>query len=148
MSEKSFPVLRIKIFNMVTRLVWKFKYRKLPAELSEEVRAIYSSALNGFDDVGKIPTVDGEALSKKITRVVIGDYGAYAEIEHEDLLTVLKKYTPELWRFDNVYLAERGLNIKYLSYSFKGKKIYYQLGTVTYADYQPGKYYVSVLDLD
>ena len=52
------------------------------------------------------------------------------------------------WRTDTEYIAKRGLNVKYVWLEYQGVKVYYQLGTVNYANYLVDHYYVSVLELD
>ena len=44
--------------------------------------------------------------------------------------------------------SKRVLNVKYVWLEYQGVKVYYQLGTVNYADYLINHYYVSVLELD
>lgn len=81
-------------------------------------------------------------------RVVIGDYGAYLEIDEKDLLVGLDVPPEQAWRLDEEYIASRKLSIKYHWLTFRGVKVYHQVDTVKYADYRPGKYYISVLEFD
>lgn len=81
-------------------------------------------------------------------RVVIGDYGAYLEIDEKDLLVGLDVPPEQAWRLDEEYIASRKLSIKYHWLTFRGVKVYHQVDTVKYADYRLGKYYISVLEFD
>lgn len=81
-------------------------------------------------------------------RVVVGDYGAYLEIDEKDLLVGLDVPPEQAWRLDEEYIASRKLSIKYHWLTFRGVKVYHQVDTVKYADYRPGKYYISVLEFD
>ena len=80
--------------------------------------------------------------------MVAGDYGAYLEFTPEQLLVELVVTPGQEWRTDSEYIAERGLNVKYVWLEYQGVKVYCQLGTVNYADYLVDHYYVSVLELD
>jgi hypothetical protein len=79
----------------------------------------------------------GQVLSDSYTRIVIGDHGAY--IEFDDAKPILHLKKGQEWRI-------KGTNpyAKYVWWvSIKGDKVYQQLGTVKYADYKVGKYYIS-----
>lgn len=74
--------------------------------------------------------------------------GVYLEIDEKDLLVGLDVPPEQAWRLDEEYIAGRKLSIKYHWLTFRGVKVYHQVDTVKYADYRPGKYYISVLEFD
>lgn len=82
---------------------------------------------------------NGQLFATEYERVVYGGRGAYIEFTLEQILLPLvdKTFTYER---DNVYYIWKrpicSLNTK----------VYYQLKTVSYADYKVGKYYVSPLE--
>lgn len=127
--------------------VRKYRFRPLPMRVRADYLLKYREGLNGFDQP-KIASIGGFQICSKYDRVVVGDYGAYLEFREEDLLVELSITPGQEWRTDAEYIAKRGLNVKYVWLEYQGIKIYYQLGTVTYADYLVDRFYVSVLDLD
>lgn len=125
------------------------KYRPLNHTIAPTIHDLYKSSLNGFDSDEPRPlSIDNELIARKYERVVIGDYGAYVEIDKKDLLVDLIIPPKQEWRIDRDYIMNRGLNVKYIWYEYKGRKVYLQTNTVTYADYKPGYYYISVLYFD
>lgn len=88
-----------------------------------------------------IYTFHGTLIANYYNRIVIGDYGAFIEIQeiNKDKLII---------QLGQEYRSKEGYsNIKYewLTYNDGSNiKIYYQKNIVDYADYQPGMYYVSV----
>ena len=92
---------------------------------------------------------DGKKIKdKKITnnwkRIVIGDYGAFIEIEDKDIIKENIKICPgEEYRINDERYAK---NIRYHWYIPKDgypSKLYFQQKSVTYADYKPNKWYIS-----
>lgn len=85
-------------------------------------------------------------LSRGLVGVVIGDYGAYYEIADEDIIReALSVQRGEEYRLRPPYLHK----VKYLWYTdaaTKSLKFYYQKRGVTYADYRPNYWYVSVYE--
>lgn len=81
-------------------------------------------------------------------RIVIGDYGAFIEISPEQILQNKLKLAPgEEYR---VYDERYSNNVKYHWYTTivpAQIKLYYQQKAVTYADYKPGMWYVSVYEV-
>ena len=124
------------------RLAEKYKYKKLPEIISKEVRATYirniptSLSISGG---GNLYTTWGTLITSSYNRIVIGDYGAFIEFDNPN--------------FDKLITApgqayrNQMNNCKYEWLTINDQsdiKIYYQKHSVTYADYIPGKYYVSV----
>lgn len=122
-------------------------YRPLPKELKKKYHKLYNENLNGFENRRNL-NINGKPIARSYTRVVIGDYGAYVEIPKDSLLVELTIPETQKWRLDKDFITKRNLNVKYEWYEYNGKKVYFQLNTVTYADYLPDYYYISVLYFD
>ena len=74
-------------------------------------------------------------------RIVVGDYGAYIEIDPEDIIQENIK---------NKWPGKPKRPVKYIWMQTKDKektKIYFQQATVKYADYIPGMYYIDPKDI-
>ena len=131
----------------------EYKYKKLPSEKSLSVREEYSKKLPDFfmfdrNMDKKLHSHDGVLLARKWNRVVIGDYGAFVEIEDTDICknNIICKPGEE-YRIDDPKYSE---NVKYQWFIPKtgcDAKLYFQQRGVTYADYQAGKWYISPYDL-
>lgn len=131
----------------------EYKYKKLPSEKSLSVREEYSKKLPDFfmfdrNMDKKLHSHDGVLLARKWNRVVIGDYGAFVEIEDTDICrnNIVCKQGEE-YRIDDPKYSE---NVKYQWFIPKtgcDAKLYFQQRGVTYADYQAGKWYISPYDL-
>lgn len=84
-------------------------------------------------------------ISNSYDRIVIGDYGAFIEIDKKDMIKEnIKIKEGEEYR---IYDTRYSNNVKYFWYTTKDNsniKIYYQRRKVNYADYKIDKYYVSV----
>ena len=137
--------------TLAEELAKKFHYNKLPPNLSKKIRDVYEKNIpsyykeNGnnytYYSLGYIP------ICKGFNRIVIGDYGAFIEFTPEQACKENFIIEPgQEYRLEDRYKN----TIKYIWYranSLTDTKIYYQLNTVTYADYKPGMYYISVYDL-
>lgn len=128
----------------------KYKYKKLSNKLSNIARNIYANTipafLLSFDKTKPLYTLNGSLICNGYDRIVIGDYGAYIEFSSEqankDLFTVA---AGQEYRIDN----SRYANVKYAWLTINDGsqiKIYYQKNTVSYADYKPQYYYISVYE--
>ncbi len=129
----------------------KYKYKKLSNKLSNIAQNIYADTipafLLSFDKTKSLYTLNGSLICNGYDRIVIGDYGAYIEFSSEqankDLFTVA---AGQEYRIDNLRYA----NVKYAWLTINDEsqiKIYYQKNTVSYADYKPQYYYVSVYEV-
>lgn len=121
----------------------KYKYKKLSEKESIKYRQIYKEnipkflCINGGND---LYTLKGTKLCESYDRIVIGDYGAFIEFSKPACRLVIEKG-------QEYRLTEQFKNVKYNWVTIPDGshiKIYHQRGTVTYADYQVGKFYVSV----
>lgn len=144
MTQLYLTQLQDKIDVMAAKRV----YRPLTKKLKEEWYPIYATNLNGFESPERKLVIDGIEVASKLERVVVGDFGAYAEIHPDNLLVELECQPKQEWRLNDDYLAKRKLNIKYQWFHFNQRKVYFQKDTVKYADYKPGYYYISVLYFD
>jgi hypothetical protein len=124
------------------------------ASESEFVRAYYADKYSVFHFATdcRLTTKLGYPLTNGYTRLVVGDYGAYIEFEDAHLVAKLATKFP----------GKQATWVKYIWMVHPGEvhwieerrrkdppclleptKIYLQQHTVKYADYVPGKYYVS-----
>ena len=129
----------------------KYNYKKLPEEESNIARSIYAETLPAFllsiDNNNPLYTINGSLICSSFDRIVIGDYGAYIEFSpkqaNKDLFAVAagQEYRINDLRYANVKYAWLTIN------DGSQVKIYYQKNAVSYADYKPKKYYVSVYEV-
>lgn len=136
-----------KLLKEIEDLSNTYKYRPLNNELKEKYHKLYKDNLNGFETKRNL-NINNIPIAKNYERIVIGDYGAYVEFLPEDLLVELEVTKGQEWRLDKEFIKKRNLNLKYEWYEYQGYKVYFQTNTVTYADYRPGYYYISVLYFD
>lgn len=139
------------VLDYQERLVKNYKYRPLPTMFSDEARAFYKEnvpeglCMDGANTVLFSPS--GLKLCNGYNRIVVGDYGAYVEIMQEDMVheNIRTKPGQEYREEDPRYSR----NVKYAWLTAKDDsdiKIYFQKKPVAYADYVPGRYYVSVYE--
>ncbi len=128
-------------------LAEKYKYKKLPDDLSEKYRQYFRDNIpNGLflNGGGMLRTFRGSVICESYRRIVVGDYGAFIEFDspHDDASFVIapgQEYRVNDERYSR--------NVKYIWLTIKDGsrvKIYHQKKSVVYAEYQPGKYYVRV----
>ena len=128
------------------KLAEKYRYKNLPGDLSEKYRRFFieniPAELN-LDGGGKLLTINGSEICKKYERIVVGDYGAFVEFsiagDSEFIIAPGQEYRINDKRYSK--------NVKYIWLTIddgSNVKIYHQKKGVTYADYRPGMYYVSV----
>lgn len=129
--------------KLESELAKQYKYKKLPAEESIKYREIYKQNIPNFLSIsggGKLFTLNGTLLCNNYDRIVIGDYGAFIEFSKAASPLVIEKG-------QEYRLTEQFKNVKYNWVTIDDNshiKIYHQRGTVSYADYRVGKFYVSV----
>lgn len=133
----------------------KYKYQPLPDKEKEQSLILYGENLpeefsgnrrdvkGGFEIEGKDQPLylkNGEKIAEKYNRIVVGNYGAFLEIDKEDMVT--KKLTTKK---GEEYRETGDYNVKYhwKTVGDTGVKIYEQIQGVSYADYKPEKYYIS-----
>mgnify|MGYP005664102487 CR=1 FL=1 len=137
------------VFKYIDHLVEEYNYKKLPDELSILSHGYYKAQLPDSlfiegDQYFEIKTQLGTVIACGYKRIVIGDYGAYLEIEKDNCFK--DKICCQLgqeYRYKDPQYKDK---VKYYWYTCKdgsGIKIYFQQRTVEYADYRPGYIYIS-----
>lgn len=128
-------------------LAEKYKYKTLPNELSQKYRQFFKENIpTGLFESGgseTLYTTKCSPICDGYDRIVIGDYGAFIEFGCLPYLNYIIKPGQEYRVFDERYSK----NCKYIWLTINDGsdiKIYKQKKTVSYADYLPGKLYVSV----
>jgi len=96
-------------------------------------------------EIFKLRTIPkGIPIATDFVRVVHGKRGSYYEFTAKHLESFRKNYsipTNALWRRNSKHAY-------YIEYRTRDNvKIYYQLKTVSYADYKVGMYYISINDI-
>lgn len=130
------------------KLAEKYKYKNLPDELSRKYHIFWIENiperlhLNG----GKVPlfTINGTPICEWYDRIVIGDYGAFIEFSESAKCTDFVCAPGQEYRINNERYNQ---HVKYYWLTIDDGsdiKIYKQIREVTYADYRPNKYYISV----
>lgn len=129
-------------------LAEKYKYKPLSKELSEKYRNFFRenipSFLNESGSVNSLYTLNGAEICSGYDRIVVGDYGAFIEFSQEHITSEFVIQKGQEYR---VYDEKYKNNVKYIWLTINDKsniKIYFQRRKVSYADYKPNKYYVSV----
>lgn len=112
-------------------------------EMAKYNKSLKPAKLNG--DEATLITKEGTKIANKYNRIVVGDYGAYYEINPSDIIkdNIIVKNGEEYRIKDPNYKDK----VKYEWYTTKDNsdvKIYRQKRKVSYADYKPGMVYVSV----
>lgn len=141
----------MKIYEVQQKLIEKYKYQKLPDNLSSIYREYFknnipsSLCINGGNDV--LYTYSGTAICSNYDRIVIGDYGAFVEFSEPYKGTKFVVESGQEYRVNNEKYSK---NVKYICLTIddgSGIRIFYQKKPVLYADYLPCKYYVDVSSL-
>jgi hypothetical protein len=128
-------------------LAKKYNYKKLPSEISEEVRNRYFKKLDDLNFTkGKIYSLENTLISNSYNRIVVGDYGAFIEISEYDII----KDNIKIKEGQEYRYSERYSLCKYYWLTAKDNsdvKIYHQKNKVSYADYIPNMYYISPYEI-
>lgn len=129
-------------------LAEKYHYAPLSKELSEKYRSFFAEnipkwlCVDGADT--PLYTSSGSKICENYDRIVVGDYGAFVEFTSEAPSTKFVIQPGQEYRVED---AKYKRNVKYVWMTIDDGsciKIYKQKKTVTYADYLPKKYYISV----
>ncbi len=129
------------------KLAEKYKYKKLPADLSEKYRQYFTENIPtnlSLDGGGNLTTLTGSIICDSYRRIVVGDYGAFIEFEKPHCDNSFVIAPGQEYRVNDERYSK---NVKYVWLTIddgSNVKIYHQKRGVTYADYHPGMYYVSV----
>ena len=134
--------------NMEAILAEKYKYQPLTKELSEKVRNIFTVNIPSFltisGEIKPLHTLKGTLICNGYDRIVVGDYGAFIEFSEEHIASEFAIKAGQEYRVNDEKYKK---NIKYIWLTINDGsdiKIYLQKRKVSYADYKPKKYYVSI----
>lgn len=144
------PAFLKDTLNHVQKNIQLNRYKKLSPDQSEIIRQHYASKITAPLDLGDeymVYTKEGLQIANGYNRIVIGDYGSYVEFTDQQIIKASIRVKPsQRYRLDQKSYP----NIKYIWYEVVDDpeiKVYYQLKSVNYADYVPGRYYISSDDL-
>lgn len=133
--------------NIEAKLAEKYGYKKLLDDLSAKYREFYLDNIPRFlnlDGGAALKTTRGTQICKAYKRIVVGDYGAFIEFGKEDASAEFVCKPGQEFRISDPSYKDK---VKYNWLTVldgSGIKVYFQKKGVTYADYKPGMYYVSV----
>lgn len=126
----------------------KYKYKNLPGDLSEKYRDFFCENIPEFlsksGSKDTLYTLSGSPICDGYDRIVVGDYGAFIEFSRSVFSDSFIVQPGQEYRIDDERYSK---NVKYIWLTTNDGsdiKIYFQKKGVTYADYKPGRYYVSV----
>ena len=126
----------------------QYKYKKLPADLSDKYRKLFRENIPEFLDVNgsndALLNFSGNPVCYGYDRIVVGDYGAFVEFSESQKADNFIIKPGQEYRVNDQRYSK---NVKYIWLTIADSslvKIYLQKRGVSYADYKPGKYYVSV----
>lgn len=127
----------------------QFNYKRLPDWYSKKCRDIFTKNIPSYLSVNGdnkfLYTINGSLISIGYKRIVIGDYGAFIEYTQDQ--ASVKSYIVKPGQEYRINDPKYSRNVKYHWYTIDDNsniKIYHQIKRVSYADYIPGMYYVSV----
>lgn len=169
-KNKPLPIDTVgkEILKYQENLAEQYKYRNVPKKRIDEVYDVYIEALPTFLDIDTLKTIEldktycyelkgkdipiysrnGTLIAEKYDRIVLGNYGAFIEIDKNDIiLSNLKIKEGQEYRIQDPKYSE---HVKYHWYTTKDEsdcKLYFQQKRVTYADYKPGKWYISPYEI-
>lgn len=149
-----------KMLSKQAQLAAEYSYKPLPMNVKARVRREYlmnmpecfrnliteSMGRTAFqkENTFLLYSKQNTPIAKAFSRIVIGDYGAFIEIDDQDMIKENIKIKPgEEYRVSNPKYAEK---VKYQWFTAKDGsdcKLYFQQRGVSYADYKPGKWYIS-----
>ena len=149
LQQKDISEIGKTLLQYQADLAAKYRYKPLKEDMREIARSIYQDTLPLYftdeNNAGKpLHSPTGEIIATGYDRIVIGDYGAFIEIDPKDM-QLDNVYIPEKQKY-RVEDPEYAEHVKYLWYEPKNgypSKLYDQKKTVTYADYKADKWYVS-----
>jgi len=134
--------------HVEANLAKQYGYRPLPHTLSNQYRQFYKENIPDFLDINgstmTLRTINGSPICSGYDRIVIGDYGAFIEFSKEQIASPYIIQPGQEYRINDPKYSK---NVKYIWLTIddgSNIKIYEQKRKVTYADYKPKKYYISV----
>ena len=145
--------VRTYVEHFIEKLVHDWNYRPIPPMFSEDARTLYKATLPGWlqgtdPKATPICTLKGTEFASGYTQIVVGDYGAFLEIDGNQInKDVFQVQQGQEYRLIDPRYAE---HVKYIWMTVpdgSNVKIYWQQRAVEYADYIPGMYYVSPFEI-
>ncbi len=139
------------VMKFQNELAEKYKYKPLPQEESRIYREMYRLTIPEYFNINGdnkgLYNSSGTLIANGYDRIVIGDYGAFVEFNRNQAIHGAYVIKPgEEYRLDKRYAK----TVKYIWLTTKDLsdiKIYHQKHTVSYADYKPDYFYVSVFEV-
>lgn len=129
----------------------KYGYRPLTKDLSEKYRNFFCENIPEFLSISgatkPLYTLKGTQICNGYDRIVVGDYGAFIEFSEYQISSSFVIQKGQEYRVNDEKYKK---NVKYIWLTIddgSNIKIYFQKRKVTYADYKPKKYYVSVHEI-
>ena len=144
--------MRTSVNQFIDDLIDTYKFAPLPEEERIAAREYFTQNIPSHLNIqggGALYADDGVQLCSSYNRIVVGDYGAYIEI---DKIGIKKEnLTLEFGQEWRVYDVNEKDKVNFVWLTTKGYtsyiKVKYQKKPVHYADYKVGYYYVSVFDV-
>ena len=130
-----------EVLDLVLANMKRGRYSPLSKDDSELIRSYWMTQVPFPPHETPLLNRGGTVLATNYERMVVGDYGAYLEL------------APEHVTLENLKLRWPGKPkrpVKYLWWQSKDTtqtKVYEQRGTVAYADYKVGMWYINPHDL-
>jgi hypothetical protein len=136
--------------NKINELVKGYAYKPLTPKISNEVQTFYKSFIPEFlnlngDNELEIYSSSGTLICVGYERIVVGDYGAYAEFTEDQSNDC--DFEIELGQEYRVFDPKYSGSVKYIWLTINDGsniKIYKQNKTVRYADYKENYYYICI----
>lgn len=130
------------------KLADKYKYKALPEELSQKYREFFTENIPNWlpmeGDTLPLYTCNGSIITCHYDRIVVGDYGAFIEFKEPIYDGQFVIAPGQEYRVNDDRYSSR-VKYEWLTINDGSRvKIYRQKRTVSYADYKPDRYYVSV----
>lgn len=150
--SKNEPLHKISPLNFEDLLALEYKYKALPKDKSKDMRRIYldhipeNLSISGGEK--SLYSKNGTLISSGYERIVIGDYGAFVEFSMDTSNS--NEFSVKNGQEYRILDPKYANNVKYFWYTVDDDsdvKIYLQARRVTYADYKPWHYYVSVFEV-
>lgn len=144
----------LEMLRYQEQLAKDYHYKPIEPNLfTGDVRSRYKETLPDWcslcgNQAQTLITTQSTPIATGYTRIVIGDYGAFVEIDREHILRKKLMIQPgqEFRMSDNQFVGR----VKYFWLTARDCshcKIYEQQRTVDYADYKPGMFYISPFEV-
>lgn len=144
-----------RMLELQKELAAKHQYKPIPIDLFYgDVRDKYRETLPEWccnvNDTKNITlvTAAGTIIATGFQRIVIGDYGAFIEMDKDQMIRKnIKVKEGQEYRYTDERYAKHAKYLWLTAKDVSDCKIYLQKKTVDYADYVPGMYYISPFEV-